>query len=300
VRIALVVVLLALAVLSLLFLLPSLKEGYDVEELALFGAVLLGLIALVGLAWLGLRGKPALLAVSLAGLSLPLVAYSLLVADIAVDEWRGRQLSRSVRILSLRETPIEWPGFDGPVGVRLEIELQHEVRIPGNLYAPKLRMAGPALPTRRDYFFGPAFGGIDNAFLQAPVFQNVGKPGEPLELNGSPARLSFDLYPWKVQRYEAGRKLCFGKWDAERVLPSAPGEELAACWMFAGRGGAYVDMSAPLTEALRARSRFQGKRAEWEALLGRLEPAGLAAHGFAPCGDAQAGERCYCAAASPL
>lgn len=130
-----------------------------------------------------------------------------------------------------------------------------------------------------------------------PVFQYVGRWEEYPELEGSPAKLSFDLYPWKVQRYEAGRKVCFSKWDTERRLPSAPGEELAACWMFAGRGGAYADMSAPLTAALRAGSRYQGRRAEWEALLGRLEPQSLLAHGFAACGDEQSGERCYCASA---
>lgn len=291
-KIALVVALLALSALALLFLLPWLKEGYGIEELPIFAGVLLGLIALAVLGWLGLRAKPLLLAAGLGCLALPLLAYALVAGDVIADEWRGRALSRSVRILSFRETPIEWPGFDGPVGLRLEIELQHDVRMLGNLYSPKLRMAGAEVPTRRDYFFGPALGGVDDAFLQVPVFQSIGK--EPPELKGSPARLAFDLYPWKVQRYESGRKVCFTKWDAERVLASAPGEDLAACWMFAGRGGAYADMSAPLTAALRSGSRFQGRRAEWEALLGRLEPAGLAAHGFAPCGDEPAGERCYC------
>jgi hypothetical protein len=295
-RLAFVCLLWALGALALGFLFPWLKEGHDVEQLPLFAGVAAGLGVLVLAAWKGLRGKPLLLAAGLLGLLPPLAAYGLLTLGLLADEWRGRSLARSLRITSLRETPIEWPGFDGPVGLRLEIELQHGIRMPGNLYAPKLRMAGADVPTRRDYFFGPAFGGYEAGFLQQPVFQHAGRwHGQP-ELQGSPARLSFDLYPWKVQRYEAGRKVCFGKWDAERVLGSAAGEQLGACWMFAGRGGIYVDVSAPLTAELRARSSYQGRREEWEKLLRRLEPASLLAHGFQPCGDEQSGDRCYCRA----
>jgi hypothetical protein len=294
VKIALVCVLwlLGLAALGLLF--PWLKEGHDVEELPLFAGMTAGLLALAFVAWKALRARPPLLVAGLLGLSAPLAAYAFLTLDIVGDEWRGRSLAKSLRITSVRETPIEWPGVDGPVGLRLEIELQHDIRMPGNLYAPKLRMGSAAVPTRRDYFFGPAFGGSEAAFLQQPVFQYAGRWQEQPSLTGSPAKLSYDLYPWKVQSYEAGRRVCFGKWDAERALASAPGSELGACWMFAGRGGTYVDMSGSLTAELRGKSRYQGRREEWEALLRRLEPASLAARGWSACDDAQTGDRCYC------
>jgi hypothetical protein len=292
VRIALVAALWAAGVLALGFLFPWLKEGHDVDELPLFAGMTIGLALLAFVAWKALRARPPLLAAGLLGLLLPLAAYGLLTLDILWDEWRGRSLARGARIVSVREAPIEWAGFDGPVGLRLEIELEHQVRLEGNLYPPKLRMGDVAVPGRRDYF-GRMFGGSEAAFLHQPVFQFAGRWNEQPSLQGSPARLSYDLYPWKVNSYDAGRRVCFGRWDAERALSSGPGTELSACWMFAGRGGVYVDLSAPLTAELRARSRYQGRRDEWEALVRRLDPRSLPERGFVSCED-PSGDRCFC------
>jgi hypothetical protein len=60
-----------------------------------------------------------------------------------------------------------------------------------------------------------------------------------------------------------------------------------------------VDLSAPLTAALRARSALEGNPAAWERLVRRLEPPGLAAAGFVPCAPApdRGGQHCLCRAA---
>jgi hypothetical protein len=55
-----------------------------------------------------------------------------------------------------------------------------------------------------------------------------------------------------------------------------------------------VDLSGPLSSALRQESRLEGRPLEWEGLLRRLEPEGLERAGYERCVDAQRGEVCYC------
>jgi hypothetical protein len=290
--VALLAVALASAV-ALLLLLPFLKEGYDVDELPLFAGIAAGLAVLaLGFGRLT-RKAPALCATGLALLLPSLAAYLLLSARLVWNEARGRWLARTVRVERLTETEIRWPGFDGPVGLRIEVGLSHAVRRRGVLFPPKVLMDSRRLD-RRDYFFG-VFDDWARGFLAVPLFQD--SPSPSLE-SRSPLRVAYDLYPGLVQRALPG-EVCLAEGPA-RAEPGrivyAEGDQLAASWVFVGTGGPYVDLSAPLTQALRRESRFQGHPAEWQALLHRLEPKGLEGAGFQPCLDPapRAGEVCYC------
>src|SRR5262245_8765322 len=140
---------------ALVLLLPWLKEGYGIEELPLFASVAGGL-AVLGTLWAVLtRGvSPSVRAAGLVPVALALAAYTLLVGRLLWNEADGRRLARTVRIARLDEQEIVWPEFDGPVGLRLEIDLEHGVHREGTLFPPKVLM-GPRGPVdRRSYFFG--------------------------------------------------------------------------------------------------------------------------------------------------
>jgi len=278
---------------ALLFLLPWLKEGYDVHELPLFTGIAAGL-ALLALVFGRLtRTTPALCATGLALLLPALAAYVLICARLAWNETQGRRLARTVRVERLAEAEIRWPGFDGPVGLRIEVDLSHAVRRPGALFPPKLLMGSRPLD-RRAYFFG-VFDDWARGFLAVPLFQDSPSPG--LE-SGSPTRLAYELYPGLVHR-AVPSEVCLAEGPA-RAEPGhivyAEGGDLTASWLFVASGGLSVDLSTPLTEALRRESRFQGRPHEWQALLQRLEPRGLEGAGFKPCVSPppHAGAVCYC------
>ena len=61
----------------------------------------------------------------------------------------GLWLARSLEITAYRETAIEWPGFDGPVGLKIEIAVQHDFTPDGLVYPPEIRM-GPDIEVPLD------------------------------------------------------------------------------------------------------------------------------------------------------
>jgi hypothetical protein len=281
---------------ALVLLLPWLKEGYGIEELPFFAGGAAGL-AVLGLLWVALTRRVSSVArvVGLAPVAVALAAYLLLTGRVLWNEAEGRRLSRTVRIARFVEHDILWPGFDGPVGLRLEIELEHGVRRDGNLFPPKVLMGPTATVDRRSYFLG-VFDDWSRGFLASPLLTDGRATDHPRLGASSAARLVYEVYPGLV-RSARPERVCVtqsGNEEAPYRLIYATGTDLAASWVFVSRGGVHVDLSGPLTAALRQTSRLEGHPLEWEALLRRLEPEGLERAGYERCAEAQPAEACYC------
>lgn len=290
-------VVLAGSLLALVFLLPWLKEGFGIEELPLFAGVAGALLLVALLYWfIHRRARGALFVLGLAVLTVPLLAYAGLSARLAINAWRGHRLERTVRIVSLRETEIRWPGIDGAVGVQLDLEVEHAIGLEGTLLSPKIWMAVDPRPTYRDYF-----GGLDRANMEAPVFEVTETPTLDALARPGSARVRYELFPSLVRRRE-GRAVCVSDHVPTPTDPtSRRGRNLGAAWFFAARGGVIVDLSAPLTDALRRSSILQGQPDTWMGIMSRLEPAALEAAGYRRCVPLRPGwsEACYCPPEKP-
>jgi hypothetical protein len=289
------------SLLALGLVLPLVKEGYDRDELPLFASIAGGLAALALVWWRLNRRHRAIAVAGVALLAPPMVVYAGLSTRVAANEWRGRRLSQTVRILSLREVEIRWPGRPGPVGVRLEIEVQHAIGLEGNLFPPKVIMGTDPRPTRADYWSG-SFGGVASLSTPASELEQP-PPARDVFLRPGRTRVVYEMFPSTLERRD-GEALCVNG-TADRTgdggRASSTGTHLGAAWFFAAAGGLYVDLGGPLTDALRRESVFEGKPAAWTALLHGLDPSALAAAGYAPCPPPrQRVETCYCPpAASP-
>ena len=260
---------------------PFVKEGYDRDELPLFASIAGGLAALAVVWWRLNRRHRAIAVAGVALLASPIVVYAGLSTRVTINEWRGRHLGQTVRILSLREEEIRWPGLPGPVGLRLEIEVQHAIGLEGNLFPPKVIMGPDPRPTRADYWSGSLDGA---AVLSTPVFERAQSPRDVF-LRPGRTRIVYEMFPSTLERRD-GEALCVNA-TAERTgdggRTSSTGTHLGAAWFFAAEGGLYVDLGGPLTDALRRGSVYEGKGAAWTALLRGLDPPALAAAGYAPC-----------------
>ena len=283
---------------ALVFLLPWLKEGFGVEELPLFAAILAALVTAAVVWWaVNRRSRGGLFVLGMLALGPPLLAYAGLTTRLVVNHWRGQRLERTVRILSLHESEIRWPGVDGPVGVRLELELEHAVGLEGNLFPPKVVMGSDPRPRADDYFFRVAERGIDRA-LEAPVFETAQTPPRDVLARPGRVRLTYELFSSALQRRD-GAAACLGRYAPPRApgaLSRSDGKDLGAAWMFAASGGVIVDLGGALTDALRLESALQGKPDEWRRMIDRLEPASLEAAGYRRCTPVRPGsfETCYC------
>ena len=277
-RIAGLLLMAALSAGALLFLLPGLKEGFDASDLPRLGMSAAGLLIVTAI-WLRSSGG-AFRVAGILVIAAPLCAYVFLPAKLLLNVWKGRQLAARTRITAFRATAIEWPGFDGPIGLRLEIDVDRPDGLAGNLFPPKIAAGDVPLNGEGYFDYGQA---------------HLGEPTFPLRAAPYtfPARLVYNLYPSSVQRVEAMRMLCLASGD--RRAPESRGS-VSASWLFAGSSGVRIDLSPHLTGALRDHTSQVPDAASLAAMFRRTSPSALAASGYASCPPpaASVGESCYC------
>ena len=308
--------LVAATLFGLLMLLVAGKEGAETLHLVL-GAVLS--IALLVFWWslskfFITRYQKAL---SLSGrvlLSIIAIIYTLASTPYIISYFKGPMLAKKIRIENFKETPIVWPGFDGPVGIRFDFDLLHP-KINANILPPTIWM-GPQKKMQLDWLYN-----FDQYYLYEGVYPGRNSNTQlrlrvspyPLaayrsgRLDGPAApRKSYELYPATVSRIENPSKLCL-KINSYN-LPTADkktaifndGENLSAVWFIAGSSNLQVDLSELLTEKLRNRSFLQNNPEEWRKIHKRWEPDGLLQAGYQQCNiladdlDRKSGRQCYC------
>ncbi len=285
---------LAIALASLALLLPGLKEGFSFGEMGLLlgGAVVLAGVGVLW--WYGTGRSLARAAVGLAILALPFLASLWIAGQYTVARIGGLWLTSSTEITDYQETEIGWPGFDGPVGLRVDIELRHGIAPGGIVYSPEIRM-GPSIsvPLNKAFATLTSGGGYfkdyhldrevgDLTLLKVVLFRDwpVGDK-RPRRLDDSGrSRFSFHLFPGIVDQLTSPDRLCLAtitpglpacRADQKpkdgckrfgRRVESRPiyhdGGNLSALWLFAGSSDMVGDLSPQLTETLRRESGLQG------------------------------------------
>ena len=308
------------AAIAMLLLFPGLKEGTSQSELPLYLGTAGGL-AVFAFAWWFVCGKSrAKTIVGCLVLALPFGLHLLLTALLILANIEGRRLPGRVTITDYRETPIQWPGFDGPVGLDVELELTHPKGTKGVIYAPEIRMS-PALTIPRSVAFSTLTSGggyFKDGYLEQPVgdlailksvlFQELyperfaNRRFEP----GERTRLTYHLFPGTLETLVSEDKICLASESfglpacAEAQAPEtgcAPaarrrtvtnpilhdGAELHALWLVAGAYDMVADISPLLNDQLRNKSQLQGNPDIWAGIMRRLEPASLTRAGYRLC-----------------
>ena len=147
-------------------------------------------------------------------------------------------------------------------------------------------MGSSAVPAASGYFFGDD----RSAVLGVDRWSETKSAPQP-----SPAHLVYDLYPPSVEEFFKDEWICFGKGELRRSgLPlRTNGDQVGARWVM----GSGVNLSGPLTRALRKVSVFQGHPEAWSAMLESLTPNSLEAAGYRRCsvlGVPSQNKDCYC------
>jgi hypothetical protein len=230
-RILVFVGLLAATAVALLLLFPGLKEGVSQEELpALIGGI--GLFVLLGLLWWLVCGRS--LKLSLIGwlvLALPTVVGLSQAGRLIAANLEGLRLASVASIEGYHEAPIQWPGFDGPVGLTISFDLVHPEGVSALILPPEIRM-GPNLEIPRDKLNPTQTAGsgyFKNYYLDKPVgdltllktvlFQRL-YVNDSFDQDyekwvsayrfapGGRTRLTFHLLPGTIDYLESPERLC--------------------------------------------------------------------------------------------
>lgn len=230
-RAALLVAIVCLSALGLLAWLPLGKEGASWSDMPIIlgaagGAGFLGLVW-----WLAVGRRIGRALIGWAILLPPLLAHGSTAISLVTARFAGARLEESVRIESYREAPIVWPGFDGPVGIELSLELHHPAGMTAMILPPEIRM-GPELDIAHDLLSASLTSGsgyLKNYYLEEPagdltllkpvLFQRVFENPEPGDPNyrwessvrfdpSERTRLTYFLLPGTVDYLPERHRIC--------------------------------------------------------------------------------------------
>lgn len=170
-RAVLLVVIVCASTLGVLALLPFAKEGSSWGDMPIFAAAI-GTALLLGLVWWLAVGRslPRAL-IGWAILLVPLIAHGAVVTSLVMARIDGQRLAETLRIVNYRENPIVWPGFDGPIGLEMSLELRHPSGTDARILPPEIRM-GPTLHIPLDKLSASRRSGsgyFKNTYLEKPA-----------------------------------------------------------------------------------------------------------------------------------
>lgn len=243
-RVLLLVAIIVLSAAGLALWLPLGKEGASWSDLPIIlgaagGALFLGLVW-----WLAAGRRIGWAAIGWAILLPPLLAHGSTALYLVLARVEGPRLAQSVRIESFREAPIVWPGFDGPIGIELALELAHPAGATALILPPELRM-GPELRIARDLLSSSMTGGsgyLKDDYLEKPagdltllkpvLFQRVFETPAPQDPNyrwesavpfdpSGKTRLTYFLLPGTVDYLPDRNRICLDSQSAG-ISPCAP------------------------------------------------------------------------------
>lgn len=169
--VVLLVVLLCASALGLLVAFPFFKEGSSWGDMPVFASVA-GAALLLAFVWwfaVGQSLRKALIGWTI--LFVPLFVHGSFIVSLIIARFEGEHLSKTIQIDNFRERSIVWPGFDGPIGLEVSLELHHANAISAMILAPEVRM-GPELDIARDELSASLTNGsgyLKNSYLKKPV-----------------------------------------------------------------------------------------------------------------------------------
>ena len=295
--------------------------------------ILAGLLALAIVWWFvgGRRWTIALLGWVV--LAVPFTAHAYWQGTSLLAERKGATLSHQMTVENYRESPIFWDGFDGPVGITIELDLVHPPGLDGIVFTPQIRMA-PAYDIApenlqssrtfsggyfKDWHIGEE---VDDLTLLKPVLFQSLYPENPadhdidqLDASGR-THLVYHLHPGTVSRLDSQAKMCLV--NPSYGLPVCGpdqdandgctrnvsdvtyniGTDLNVLWTADGGSFRNADIGHLIAQILQQNSPLQGDNVAWTALQKQFEPAGLEAAGFRRCpagkNSHRIGKVCYC------
>ena len=284
--------------------------------------ILAGLLALAIIWWFVSSRRWTIALVGWLILAVPFSAHALWQGTTLLADRKGVSLSRVMTVENFRETPIFWDGFEGPVGVTIELDLVHPLGLDGLVFTPQIRMAPvydiaaeDLQSTRtfsggyfRDWYISEKVG--DLTLLKPVLFQNLYKDNPPdhdidnLDASGR-THLVYHLHPGTVSQLESQAKICLvnpsfglpncgpdqdttdgcvGK-NTRKVTDVTYhiGTELNALWTASGGSFRNADIGHLIAQVLRENSSLQGESQAWTTLQKQFEPVGLEAAGYRLC-----------------
>lgn len=169
--ILLFLIILCVSAFALFAALPFVKEGTSWGDLPIFAGVF-GTALFLGLIWwlaVGKSFKAAL--IGWVVLLVPLIVHGSIVASLVHARFEGQRLAKTVQVSAYKEQSILWPGFDGPVGLEVKLELRHAEGIDATILPPEIRM-GPKLEIPKDKLSASLISGsgyLKNTYLEEPT-----------------------------------------------------------------------------------------------------------------------------------
>lgn len=230
---------------------------------------------------------------------LPGLYYLASGAERAYDLVRLALFRSNVNIAGYSEEVIRWEGFDKPVGVRVQIQLEYPFALPGKLRHPRILVGGDTSSLDRSVA----------AYWEhclEPLEKQVGCmsfplwPMRPLPqlVTGGGAELVYELYPSNLYHMETPNRLCLRQDKPYNAVMPVTGGTPLAFW-HVDVDGQLIDLGSLLTDALTEKSSLLGQGSSVENWFRALQSDSLLGAGYHNCPIPDAirfdqASTCYC------
>lgn len=186
------------------------------------------------------------------------------------------------QISNYKELPIIWPGFKGPVGVRIEFDLLHPVQLVGQVHRPRILIGENA--TQPSTLSEQAY----RDFCRTAVEQNtlclltpVWPIREPMVLQDADSTaMVFELYPSNITHMESSERLCLR--ERQPYVMEYAWEQVGGFMQFAAKDR-VIDLNERFNTVLKQESKILLSPEKMQKLFIQLQEPDLLAAGYEAC-----------------
>jgi len=230
--------------------------------------------------------------IGLALVGVPLLFYGFVGLMLAYRAALGFLFDRNVAITGYHTSLIRWDGFDGPVGVRLIVDIDVPFSMQGSFLEPKIGVA-PTVeerlsPFRRYY----QYCGSPYPCLAAPRMPYRPATNNAPRLARGPLRVTYDLLPGSVAYLENPSRLCTKQEFGDSTYPLK--DSVRASWLFASDGNVVIDLSDRLTERIANDDAITWTPTLLQAMYRQFDEKRLLRVGYRRCELRVTSASCYC------
>jgi len=217
---------------------------------------------------------------------LPLAYYLWIGLSSGYRATRLAIFDKGFSVVGYQEMPIEWEGFDNPVGLRITLELDYPFQPDGYFRYPKILLGTIQVSSALDapaesywqFCSEPVIN--DTVCLTYPLWPIHSFP-EVVAAENSKAQLTYELYPSNLYYRESSNRLCL-----KRRFPYGRadfgGSEFAILWHLVTPDKS-IDLSQRLSDAVAQQSQLMRDRDAVQTWYQGLQSETILAAGYQTC-----------------
>lgn len=283
---------------TFIFAVATGKEGFYFSDLGNL-AIIVSVYSIIIITWIFLSRRyrnPLVSTFAFAVILLSFFPLSLSLytsISLFVKDKQTKKIAAEATVTSYQDNFIQWPGFQYPVGLQVEIGLiaPYVLQKNAGFYYPLLWM-GPGLSADARKWY--TFASSDNVTIGDKLLPYLSRPNDRRENSnvlqaGQKVTLKYDLLPGVISLYEDSNHFCISPDRSDDRFVYSEGSQLNGTYFYGD-----ADFSEPLLKQIRQHSKLENNPELWKAMHQQFTAENLMKIGYSQCQIRDRKENCFC------